>query len=165
MRRTGRVCVKRAFVVNTFYVRSLLYRSLSARVKCQKISDSLVVRARPPRFILWRASFSARLTRSGILIARERRDAVENGTSLLYNFSKTKIRFFSSPSHKKRRKSKLWKYIHLHLLEREAQLILRSFSSPFFSSIYCLIFIYRILPKEIETRKLKKWIKVMINFY
>lgn len=38
--------VKRAFVVNMFYVRFLLYRSSSARVKCQKISDSLIMRAR-----------------------------------------------------------------------------------------------------------------------
>lgn len=45
MRRPGRV-VKRAFVVNMFYVRFLLYWSFSARVKCQKISDSLIMRAR-----------------------------------------------------------------------------------------------------------------------
>lgn len=102
------VCVKRAFVVNTFYVRSLLYRSLSARVKCQKISDSLVVRARPPPiYFMARVLFRPFNSERDSHRSRASRCRRKNGTPLLYNFSKTKIRFFSSPSHKKRRKSKL----------------------------------------------------------
>jgi len=136
MRRSGRVYIKRAFVVNTFYVRSLLYRSLSARVKCQKISDSLVIRARSldlRRVSLRRARSERNSHRSRMSL---RRNAAENKTPLLYNSSK--INSLPPPP------KVSWKHIYLHLLEKEANNFIFFLSYLFFINVVLHVFLRKI---------------------
>jgi len=148
MRRPGRACVKRAFVVNMFYVRFLLYRSLSARVKCQKISDSLIRRARS--LDLERSVYDA-LVKLGAEFSSHKNVAPNeisqgNTTSLLYNFSTMKIHFFFLFILRKKVSC---------AFKRDKQLV--SILLPLFDLLHSLL-------KGTKTRKLKKRVK-MISFY